>query len=245
MTLDRREFTTLVATTTAAVVTAGLEASAQPRHPAPPPLNAAPGEKAIVPLPFAPGALPGLSARLLTTHHDTNYGGAVRKLNEIRTQLASADPAQSGGYWSLYGTLRAAELNARNSAMLHELYFANLAPPPSADASVAMPAALGTMLAQRFGSVERFQAQCRGAAKAANGWVVLATDPLSRTLEVVQTESHGLGAWGATPLLVLDVYEHAYAIDYGADKNAYFDAFWRNVAWNEVQARAQLALGRL
>lgn len=115
MTLDRREFSALVATTTAAVMTAGLDAAAQNRHPAPPALNAAPAERAIVPLPYAAGALPGLSARLLTSHHDNNYGGAVRKLNEIRQQLASADPGHAGGYWSLYGSLKAAELAARNS----------------------------------------------------------------------------------------------------------------------------------
>lgn len=106
-----------------------------------------------------------------------------------------------------------------------------------------MPAALGAMLAARFGSAERLQAQMRGATKAANGWVVLVADAASRTLEVVQTEGHAFGSWEAAPLLVLDVYEHAYAIDYGADKGGYFDAFWRNVAWGEVQARATRALG--
>jgi Fe-Mn family superoxide dismutase len=191
-----------------------------------------------VPLPFAPSSLPGLSERMLVSHHDNNYGGAVRKLNEVRAQLGAADPAQSGAYWSLYGSLKAAELAARNSAVLHELYFGNLA------AGRPPPAALATMVAQRFGSLDRFRAQLLGAAKAASGWVVLVADGASHTLEIVQTENHAMGGWSASPLLVLDVYEHAYAIDYGANKPGYFDAFWRNLGWDAVQERATRALAR-
>jgi Fe-Mn family superoxide dismutase len=227
-----------------ALLTKVTDAGAQARRPTgtaaatpspAPGLLAAPPEKVIVPLPYAPTALPGLSERLLTSHHDNNYGSAVRKLNEIRTQLASADPAQSGPYWSLYGSLKSAELAARNSSLLHELYFANLAPAQQPSAAIAQ------MLAQRFGSLERFQAQFRGCALAASGWVVLVADPMTRTLEIVQTEGHAFGAWEAAPILVLDVFEHAFAIDFGANKGAYFDAFWRNVNWTEATARASRA----
>lgn len=236
--VDRRDFG-LVAGVAAAALLHDRDAGAQPRRPgARPPPNPRPSEATIAPLPFAPASLPGLSERLLVSHHDNNYGGAVRKLNEIRAQLGGADPAQSGAYWSLYGSLKAAELAARNSAVLHELYFANLAP------GQQPPAALAAMVAQRFGSLDRFRAQMLGAAKASNGWIVLAADGASRTLEIVQSESHAMGGWSATPLLVLDVYEHAYAIDYGANKPGYFDAFWRNVAWGAVHERARRALGR-
>lgn len=244
-TVDRRVFGAGVVATVAAVTwLSGDEAHAQPR-PAQPELAAAPPDKALAPLPFPAGALVGLSERLVRSHHENNYGGAVRKLNEIRRQVAGADPDQAGGYWSLFGSLKAAELAARNSALLHELYFANLAPPSAPDAGVVVPGALARMFAARFGSLDRFQAQLRGAAKASGGWVVLVTDPLSRTLEVVQTEGHAFGAWDASPLLVLDLFEHAYAIDFGADKNAYFNAFWRNVHWAEVERRATRSLGRL
>ncbi len=245
--IDRRAFGQGVA---AAVATAAVlrseEAEGQPRPRAPQPaLASSPGERSMVPLPFPAGGLAGLSERLLRSHHENNYGGAVRKLNEIRRQLGTADPDQAGGYWSLYGSLRAAELSARNSALLHELYFANLAPPTHGDAGAAIPAGLARLIAERFGSVERLQVHLRGAAKASNGWVVLVTDTASRTLEVVQTEGHAFGAWEAMPLLVLDVFEHAYAIDYGADKGAYFNAFWRNLRWSEVDRRTTYALGRL
>ncbi len=237
--LDRRDFGSVALGTAAATLLQGHDAEAQPRRPdAGAPLRQDPAEAAVVPLPFAPASLPGLSARMLVSHHDNNYGGAVRKLNEVRAQLAGADPAQSGAYWSLYGSLKAAELAARNSAVLHELYFGNLA------AGQRPPAALATVLTQRFGSMDRFRAQMLGAAKAANGWVVLVADGVSHTLEIVQTDNHALGSWSASPLLVLDVYEHAFAIDYGAHKPGYFDAFWRNVAWDVVNTRATRALGR-
>ncbi len=250
--IDRRAFAQGVAATVAATATVLLrsdEAEGQPIAPARTrgygALATTPGEKSVVPLPFGHGALAGFSERLLRSHHENNYAGAVRKLNEIRRQLAGADPDQAGGYWSFYGSLKSAELAARNSAVLHEMYFANLAPGPSPDASVAMPAGLGQALSARFGALERFQAQLRGAAKASNGWVALVADPVSRTLEVVQTEGHAFGAWEAAPLLVLDMFEHAYAIDYGADRGAYFAAFWRNVAWAEVDRRAVRALARM
>jgi Fe-Mn family superoxide dismutase len=238
--LDRRDFGATVALTAAAALLRERDAEAQPRRPpGGPGLNASPAEAIVAPLPFAPASLPGLSERMLVSHHDNNYGGAVRKLNEVRGQLAGADPASSGPYWSLYGSLKSAELAARNSSLLHELYFANLA------AGQAPPAALATMLTQRFGSLDRLRAHMLGAAKAANGWIVLVADGTTRTLEIVQTETHAVGGWHASPVLVLDVYEHAYAIDYGANKPGYFDAFWRNVAWNVVHERATHALAHL
>ncbi len=246
--MDRRAFGVAVAVTAATAMVAkpgeadAQQRQAQARHPAGPDaghaLLAAPAEKTVVPLPFAPTSLTGLSERLLVSHHDNNYGGAVRKLNEIRQQLASADPTHAGGYWSEYGSLRAAELSARNSSVLHEMYFANLASGQTA------PADLVQMINQRFGSMERFQAQLRGCAAASNGWVVLVADPTSRTLDLVQTEGHAFGSWEAAPLLVLDVFEHAYAIDYGANKNGYLDAFLRNVNWSEVRTRTTRALAR-
>jgi Fe-Mn family superoxide dismutase len=242
--LDRRSFGAGVAATVAAATLLPRgDAEAQPRPPQRPvALRAAPGEKAVVPLPFAPGALVGLSERLLRSHHENNYAGAVRKLNEIRQQLAAADPDAAGGYWSLFGSLKGAELAARNSAYLHELYFANLAPPAAGDGGVSVPAPVAEALAARFGSVERFGAVLRGAGKASSGWVVLALDATSRTLELVQTDGHGFGAWDAAPLVVLDMFEHAYAIDHGAAKGPYLDAFWRNLRWSEVERRFTRAL---
>ncbi|MEI8258986.1 MAG: Fe-Mn family superoxide dismutase [Deltaproteobacteria bacterium] len=65
------------------------------------------------------------------------------------------------------------------------------------------------------------------------------------TLEIVSTEGHAFGSWHAEPLLVLDVYEHAFAIDMGSNKGGYLDAFFRNVKWSEVATRATRAIARL
>jgi Fe-Mn family superoxide dismutase len=202
-------------------------------------LAAAPAEKKLEPLPWSPASLPGLSEKLLTQHHEKNYGGAVKKLNEVRAKLANADPEKAGGYWSEFGTLKGAEAAARNSALLHELYFANLGgqgTPP--------PAALGSALGARFGSLEAMEKQIRGCARATNGWVILALDRTSTTLELVQTDGHAGGAWNTEALLVLDMFEHAYAIDYGPNKEPYLDAFFKNLHWAEVARRLEAALVR-
>ncbi|HZF47821.1 MAG TPA: Fe-Mn family superoxide dismutase [Polyangiaceae bacterium] len=202
-------------------------------------LAAAPAEKKLEPLPWPASSLPGLSEKLLVAHHEKNYGGAVKKLNEIRSKLANADPEKSGGYWSEFGTLKGAEAAARNSALLHELYFANLG-----GAGAAPPAALASALGARFGSLEAMEKQIRGCARATNGWVILAVDRASATIELVQTDGHAGGAWHAESLLVLDMFEHAYAIDYGPNKEPYLDAFFRNVKWAEVARRLDAALAR-
>jgi Fe-Mn family superoxide dismutase len=225
-----------IAGAAAALASCAATAGAEPPRLA---LQPAPPEKALVPLPFAAGSLVGLSAKLVTEHHDKNYASAVKKLNEARARLGAADPDKSGPYWSEYGSLKAAEQTARNSALLHELYFANLG-----GAGVAPPAALATALAARFGSLARLEQLVRGAAMATSGWVVVALDRGSSSIEVVQTEGHAGGAWNAEALLVLDVFEHAYAIDFGPAKGPYLDAFFKNVAWAEVGRRFEAAIAR-
>ena len=242
--IDRRRLLDLgIAGAALAVASCATSADAElpPKTPAAPRLGllAAPVEKAIVVLPWSPASLPGLSERLLTEHHDKNYATAVKKLNEVRSRLAAADPDKAGGYWSEYGTLKAAEATARNSALLHELYFANIG-----GGVVAPSASLATALAARFGSLERMEKLVRGAAMATNGWVVVAIDRSSMTIEIVQTDGHAGGAWNADALLVLDMFEHAYAIDYGPNKGPYLDAFFKNLAWTEVARRFEAVLAR-
>ena len=199
---------------------------------------AAPATKQLVPLPFDAAKLEGMSSRLLTLHHDKNYAGAVKKLNAIRNKLASADASASGSYWSEYGTLKGGEAAARNSALLHEFYFANIIGPGQ-----TAPPALATALGQRFGSVEGMVKQMKACGKATSGWVVLAFDTASRTIEVVPTDGHRGGAWHAEALVVLDVFEHSYALDFGPDKGSYLNAFFNNLNWTEVGGRFDRAVG--
>ena len=181
----------------------------------------------------------GLSEKLLTMHHQKNYAGAVKKLNLIRGKLQSADAESSGSYWSEFGTLKAGEAAARNSALLHELYFSNMI-----GGGNEVPPALGTALSSRFGSLDAAVKRMRGCAKATSGWVILAIDRTSRTIEIVQTAGHAGGAWHAEALIVLDVFEHSYAIDYGPDKDGYLDAFFKNLNWVEIGERFDAALAR-
>lgn len=190
----------------------------------------------IAPLPPDARNLRGLSDRLIATHHAKNYSGAVKQLNGIRAKLEGADPKKAASYWSEYGTLKAGEAAARNSAVLHELYFANLSPKKN-----PMPKPLRAALKARFGGWERLVEHMRGCAKSTSGWVLLALDHDTNALEIVPTSGHAGGAWHMTPLLVLDVFEHSYAIDYGPDKGAYLDAFFDNVAWMEVGRRYEKA----
>lgn len=244
--LTRRRALSLGLATTGWVMTAcepRAAAQSQPKAPAPkekePALSKTPPEHAVVPLPFDANKLDGLSEKLLTLHHDKNYAGAVKKLNMIREKLGTSDTSQSGSYWSEYGTLKAGEAAARNSALLHELYFANLIGPGQTP-----PAGVGKALGDRFGSVEAALEQMKACGKATGGWVILALDRASRTIEVVPTTGHRGGAWHCEALIVLDVFEHSFALDYGPDKGSYLDAFFRNLSWVEIGKRFDAAMQR-
>jgi superoxide dismutase, Fe-Mn family len=195
-------------------------------------------ETRVLEMPFDTSVLAGLSAKLLQSHHRNNYGGAVRRLNAIRTQLGETDFAAAPGF-RLNG-LKREELIAANSVVLHELYFASL----GGDGRTLAPA-MTLALQASFGSVERWRAEFMAMGKAlggGSGWVVLVFQPCDATLANVWSADHTHALAGGVPLLALDMYEHAYHIDFGADAGAYVDAFMANVDWAGVYARYQLAV---
>ncbi len=185
-----------------------------------------------VPLPFDPKAMPGLSEKLLTSHHANNYTSAVKRIAAINGQLAALDPATAPGF-QLNG-LKREELIATNSMMLHELYFANLG------SSGAASAGLAAMIERDFGSMARWQAEFSGTGKAlggGSGWAVLQYQHRDKRLAIQWANDHTMSLVGGTPLLVLDMFEHAYAMDYGSKAAAYVDAFMQIINWNAVSAR--------
>jgi Fe-Mn family superoxide dismutase len=189
-------------------------------------------------LPFEPGSIPGLSAKLLTSHHQNNYGGAVKRLNAIRTQLAAMPFGSAPGY-QLNG-LKREELIATNSMLLHELYFASL----GGDGQ-AMEPAWALALASNFGSVARWREEFVAMGKAlggGSGWVLLVFQPREGTLINQWAADHTHAVAGGVPILALDMYEHAYHMDYGAAAGAYVDAFMGNIDWGGVYARYQAAV---
>ena len=193
------------------------------------------GEHAIKPLPFDPGKLKGLSEKLLTSHHQNNYSGAVKRLNLIQQQLGAL-PADAAPYQ--VGSLKREELIASNSMVLHELHFANLGGNGHADGSAAR------LLAAEYGSIEVWEHDFRQTALSlggGSGWVVVAYDRPSGSLHNWWAWDHAHQPAGGEPVLVLDMYEHAYHMDYGAAAKPYIDAFLANVLWDEVNRRVEAA----
>ncbi len=189
-------------------------------------------------LPFDPAALQQLSPRLIESHHVNNYGGAVKRLNAIRAQLHNTAFAQVPGF-QLNG-LKREELIATNSMLLHELYFGSL----GGDGQ-AMEAAWRLALAANFGSVERWRDEFVAMGKAlggGSGWVLLVFQPREGTLVNQWAADHTHAMAGGVPILALDMYEHAYHIDFGAAAGAYVDAFMADINWAAVYSRYQQAV---
>ena len=190
------------------------------------------------PLGFAPGALNGLSERLIASHHANNYTGAVKRLNAIRAQLVTLDFAGAPGF-QLNG-LKREELVATNSMLLHELYFSSL----GGDGRSMAPA-MALALEVNFGSVDRWRSEFVGMGKAlggGSGWVLLTFLPRDGSLVNQWAADHTNALAGGVPILALDMYEHSYHLDYGAVAATYVDAFMRNVDWAQVYERYQVAV---
>ena len=185
-----------------------------------------------------PAAVRGLSENLLRSHHRNNYGGAVKRLNAIRAQLAALDFGTAPGF-QLNG-LKREELIAANSMRLHELYFASL----GGDGTTMAPA-MALALDASFGCVERWRAEFVAMGKAlggGSGWVLLTFLPADGTLVNAWCADHTHSLAGGVPLLALDMYEHAYHLDFGAAAGSYVDAFMANIDWAPVYERYQAAV---
>lgn len=189
-------------------------------------------------LPFDPATLNSLSPGLISSHHQNNYGGAVKRLNAIRNELGSTAFGAAPGF-QLNG-LKREELIATNSMLLHELYFASLG-----GDGVTMEPAAKLMLEASFGSVERWRDEFIAMGKAlggGSGWVLLVFQPREGTLVNQWAADHTHAVAGGLPILALDMYEHAYHMDFGAAAGAYVDAFMGNIDWAAVHGRYQRAV---
>lgn len=184
------------------------------------------------PLPFNPASIAGLSEKLLVSHHDNNYVGAVKRLSAIATQFASIDPASAPGF-TING-LKREELIAWNSMILHELYFSGFGTP----SDPIEP--LSQTIEQNFGSFDRWAAEFAGMGKAlggGSGWVLLTWSHRDKCLVNQWAADHTMTLAGGTPILALDMYEHAYAIDYGAKAAAYVDAYMKVIDWSAASRK--------
>jgi len=183
----------------------------------------------VRPLSCDPKKLKGLSERLIVSHWENNYGGAVKRLNAITTQLAGLDFATAPVF--LINGLKREELIATNSMILHELYFDGLGDGGAPDT------ALREALARDFGSLDRWRTEFVAMGKAmggGSGWVLLTYSHRDRRLVNQWAADHTHSMAGGTPILALDMYEHSYHIDYGAAAAKYVDAFMENINWANV-----------
>ncbi len=219
--MNRRQAigTLAVGTTAALMRTADAKGDAAKLVPV-----AAGGHKPV-PLPFNPAKLPGLSEKLLVSHHDNNYAGAVKNLNAVELELDKVTKDTPG--FQVAG-LRERELTFTNSVYLHERYFENL----GGDGKPA--GELAKALATQFGTAARWEELFRATAMSlggGSGWVVVALAPLTNDLRIIGSSGHAPALAAGTPILVLDMFEHAYALDYGAAHAKYIDAFFANLNW--------------
>jgi Fe-Mn family superoxide dismutase len=191
------------------------------------------------PLPFDATKLNGISEKLIRSHHENNYTGAVKALNVVEQHLAALGK-QTDLPPYFYGDLKREELIRTGSVVLHELYFANLGGNGRADGNAKK------RIEQWFGSYENWEAEFRrtgNALSGGSGWTILAWNHHTRELHNYWASDHSANAPFSMPILVLDMYEHAYQMDYGAAAAKYIDAFFLNVNWDEVNRRIE-ALGK-
>ena len=181
-------------------------------------------------------SLDGLSEKELKEDHDVLYAGHVKKIGEIEEKLQSVDLSVANATYSEFGELKREETFALNGVKLHEGYFANMASPP-ADGNSLPTETVRRLIERDFGSYEKWKEEFRASGMAARGWVVLGYDMDEKCLRNVVCEAHNQGGvWNMAALLIMDVYEHAYFIDYATGRKAYIDAFFKNIDWQEVEA---------
>lgn len=239
--VNRRDFLTTTAIGTAGFIAAHA-ALAQPTQEKPTAVDAGPAfapSHKPKPLPFDAGKLKGLSKALIESHWTNNYGGSVKTLNDVKTQLAKALAAPDTPPF-LYNGLKREHLLRTGSVVLHELYFDNLGGNGQADAETR------SALAQQFGSFDRWETEFRKIAQGlggGSGWVVLGHNTHLNTVENYWLWDHMHFPAGTVPLLVMDMYEHSYQMDYGAAAAKYIDAFFLNINWANVAQRWESTKG--
>jgi len=183
----------------------------------------------IKPLGCDPQRIKGMSEKLIVSHYENNYGGAVKRLNLITEQLAGLDFNTAPNF--LVNGLKREELIATNSMILHELFFGGLG-----DQS-APGQTLEAAIAHDFGSFTRWRSEFIAMGKAlggGSGWVLLSYSRRDGKLVNQWAADHCHTLAGGQPIVALDMYEHSYHIDYGAKAATYVDTFMDAIRWSNA-----------
>jgi superoxide dismutase, Fe-Mn family len=168
-------------------------------------------------------------------HHDTHYAGYVSKRNEVEGGLKAADLAKANANYSAYRALKLEETWNANGEILHELYWESMGGDGKPDES----GELARKIIEDFGSLDAWKADFIACGKVSRGWAALKLDAAADgKLRNVLFDLHNMGGLtGALPLLVVDVYEHAYYHKFGPDRAAYLNAFVGNINWQNAEKR--------
>lgn len=163
------------------------------------------------------------------------YEGYVNNINKIDGELAfgNAQRDQANTTFSYYRELKRGETYALNGVILHELYFENIGGnTPEPDRRVI------EKICRDFGTFENWQEDFIATAKASRGWAMLALDQRSARLRNISLDAHDLGVIAySAPFLIIDMYEHAYFLQYADNKTEYIHNFMKNINWNVVGER--------
>jgi superoxide dismutase, Fe-Mn family len=185
----------------------------------------------------------GISAKTLDIHYNKLYKGYVNKVNEVGEKLrvyalGGGDVETVNPTYHDLRAIRDAETFATDAAILHEHYFDVLGGDgvPSGELKKAIEA--------KWQSYENFERYFKASALAARGWLLLVWNNNTKIINIYMADLHNQGGvWGCEPILVCDCYEHAYFIDYGADRKAYINDFFKNLNWEVLNKKYLAAKG--
>jgi superoxide dismutase, Fe-Mn family len=189
-------------------------------------------------LPYDPAALePHISGQIIELHHDKHHATYVNGANQTLEKLTAA--RDNGDFGAIVGLEKALAFNL-SGHVLHSLYWNNMSP----DGGDKPEGELASAIDEFFGSFDGFRNQLTEATTTVqgSGWGALMWDPLGQRLYTAQIHDHqdNIGQ-GSTPLLVIDIWEHAFYLQYKNVKAEYVEAFWNIVNWNDVATRLQKA----
>jgi Fe-Mn family superoxide dismutase len=186
-------------------------------------------------LPYSYDALePVLSKEILTIHHDKHHNGYVKGANSVLEKLKTARASDFQDV-DIRALKRDLAFNVSGN-VLHSLYWQNMSP----DGGGTPGGSLADLLDASFGGYNAFKSQLSLAAKKVegSGWGLLVYEPISNSLLILQIQNHqNLAIHGSVPLLTVDVWEHAYYLQYKNDRGSYVDQWWNKVNWDDVEAR--------
>jgi len=183
-------------------------------------------------LPFK--ELKGISVKTIENHYGKLYQAYIKKWLEINEKLKTVDLASANATFSELRELKLEESFATNAIILHEAYFDILGGEGKIEGTIT------EAIVKDFGSVDKWLEEFTALGLCSRGWVILGYDFNDGQLRNFLLDAHNLyGVWGAVPILVMDMYEHAYFIDFGADKKSYIETFLQNLNWQIIEKKFQ------